>query len=60
MNYQDLILEKSWSDYPVGLSGCRTTDSFFDSCDYDITVFDEKSQNQEVIQFQNNYVKIYK
>jgi hypothetical protein len=59
MNYQDLIHEKSWSDYPVGLSGCRTTDSFFDSCDYDITVFDDKSQNEEVIQFQNNFVKIY-
>jgi hypothetical protein len=59
MNYQDLINEKSWSDYPVGLSGCRTTNSFFDSCDYDITVFDDKSQNEEVIQFQNNFVKIY-
>ena len=59
MNYQDLINDKSWSDYPVGLSGCRTTDSFFDSCDYDITVFDGKSQNEEVIQFQNNFVKIY-
>jgi len=59
MNYQDLIHEKSLSDYPVGLSGCKITDSFFDSCDYDITVFDEKSQNDEVIQFQNNFVKIH-
>ena len=59
MNYQVLIHEKSWSDYPVGLSGCRITDSFFDSCDYDITVFDEKSQNDEIIQFQNNFVKIH-
>jgi hypothetical protein len=59
MNYQDLINENSWSDYPVGLSGCRTTDSFFDSCDYDITIFDGKSQNNEIIQFQNNFVKIY-
>jgi hypothetical protein len=59
MNYQDLVNEKSWSDYPVGLSGCRTTNSFFDSCDYDITVFDNKSQNDEIIQFQNNFVKIH-
>ena len=59
MNYQDLVKEKSWSDYPVGLSGCRTRNSFFDSCDYDITVFDNKSQNDEIIQFQNNFVKIH-
>jgi len=59
MNYEDLIKEKSWSDYPVGLSGCRATDCFFDSCDYDITVFDDTSQNNEIIQFQNNFVNIH-
>ena len=59
MNYQDLVKEKSWSDYPVGLSGCRTRNSFFDSCDYDITVFDNKSQNDEIIQFQNNFLNIH-
>ena len=59
MNYQELIKEKSWSNYPVGLSGCRISNSFFDSCDFDITVFDDKSQNDEIIQFQNNFVKIH-
>ena len=59
MNYEDLIREKGWSDFPVGLSGCRTTDNFFDSCDYDITVFDDTSQNDEIIQYQNNFLKIH-
>jgi hypothetical protein len=59
MNYEDLIREKSWSGYPVGLCGCRTGDTFFDSCDYDITVFDDKAQNEEIIQFQNNFIKIH-
>jgi hypothetical protein len=59
MNYEDLIREKEWSDFPVGLSGCRTTDNFFDSCDYDITVFDDTSQNDEIIQYQNNFLKIH-
>ena len=59
MNYKDLIREKGWSDFPVGLSGCRATDNFFDSCDYDITVFDDTSQNDEIIQYQNNFVKIH-
>ncbi|MDH3618243.1 MAG: hypothetical protein OEM89_05905 [Nitrosopumilus sp.] len=59
MNYQDLVKEKMWSNHPVGLSGCRTTNSFFDSCDYDITVFDDKSHEDEVIPFHNNFLKIY-
>jgi hypothetical protein len=59
MNYEDLIREKEWSDFPVGLSGCRATDNFFDSCDYDITVFDDTSQNDEIIQYQNNFLKIH-
>lgn len=59
MNYQALIEENSWSKYPVGLSGCRSTGPSFDSCDYDITVFDEKIQNDEIIQFENNFIKIH-
>jgi hypothetical protein len=59
MNYEDLIEAKGWSEYPVGLSGCRMTNSSFDPCDYDITVFDNKTQNDEIIQFQNKFVKIH-
>jgi len=59
MNYKALIDENSWSEYPVGLSGCRIGDAFFDSCDYDITVFDDEIQNDEIIQFENNFVKIH-
>jgi len=59
MKYDDLIKEKGWSEFPVGLSGCRVTDSFFESCDYDITVFDNTSQNDEIIKFQNNFLKIH-
>lgn len=59
MNYKALIDENSWFEYPVGLSGCRIGDAFFDSCDYDITVFDDKIQNDEIIQFENNFVKIH-
>ncbi|HUU48485.1 MAG TPA: hypothetical protein VMW55_06855 [Nitrosopumilaceae archaeon] len=59
MNYQALIDENSWSECPVGLSGCRTRDSFFDSCDYDITVFDDKIQNDKIIQFEKSFVNIH-
>jgi len=59
MNYQALIDENSWSNYPIGLTGCRISDSFFDSCDYDITIFDDKIQNDEIIHFENDFVKIH-
>ena len=59
MDYQVLIDEKDWSRYPVGLGGCRTGNSFFDSCDFDLTVFDDKIQDDEIIQFQNNFIKIH-
>ena len=59
MNFEELIQEKSWSNYPVGLSGCRAGETFFDSCDYDFTVFDETSQDNEIFEFQNSFVNAY-
>ncbi|MFQ5440796.1 MAG: hypothetical protein ACE5DL_04965 [Nitrosopumilaceae archaeon] len=59
MNYRTLIDENSWSEYPLGLSGCRSGESFFDSCDFDITIFDNKIQNEEIIEYENNFVKIH-
>ena len=59
MNFTQLIQEKDWSKYPVGLSGCRNSDNYFDKCDYDITIFDNKPLNDEIILFQNNFVKIH-
>ena len=59
MNFEELIRERNWSDYPIGLSGCRTSDYSFETCDYDITVFDNKSQNDEIIIFQNNFINIH-
>ncbi len=58
MDYQKLIKEKSWSNYPIGLGGCRVA-TFFDSCDFDLTIFDEAIKNEEIIQFQNNFIKIH-
>ena len=59
MNYEDLIQEKSWSNYPVGLSGCRTGNSFLDSCDYDFTIFDNSNKPDEIFQFQNNFINAH-
>ena len=48
-------------DYPnilLGLGGCRTSYLSFDSCDYDIFVFDEKSESDKIIKFDDEFVTI--
>ena len=34
-------------------------DYFFDSCDYDLMVFDENSSNNQIISFENNLITIH-
>ena len=49
MDFKKFIQNQELSNFPIGLGGCRNMDSFFDSCDYDIMVFDENRSNREVI-----------
>ena len=59
MDFKKFIESQELSDHPIGLGGCRNMDSFFDSCDYDIMVFDENRSNREVISFENNLVTLH-
>lgn len=59
MNFQELITQNHWEGYPIGLSGCRTSDFSLDVCDYDITVFDEKPDLGEIVQYKNEFIKIH-
>ena len=47
------------SNFSIGLGGCRTMDYSFDSCDYDLMVFDENSSNNQIILFENNLITIH-
>ena len=59
MNFEELITQNNWEKYPIGLSGCRTSDFSLDVCDYDITVFDEQTKNDEIIEYKNNFVNVH-
>lgn len=59
MDFKKLIEDKNWDGYSVGLGGCRAGNYFFDQCDYDITVFDNKNLDDELLEFQNKFVKIH-
>ena len=59
MDLKKFIEIQGLSAFPIGLGGCRNSDHFFDSCDYDIMVFDENRSNREVISFENNLVTLH-
>ena len=53
------IEENGLSGYPVGLGGCRISDSSFDSCDYDVFVFDEKSESDKITKYDDEFVILH-
>lgn len=57
MNAKKIIQEYGFSNFPIGLGGCKISEHFFDSCTFDIVVFDEK-QDSEIITFENELIKI--
>jgi len=59
MDFKKFIQNQELSDFPIGLGGCRKMDYFFDSCDYDLIVFDENPSNNEIISFEGNLITIY-
>ena len=46
MDLKKIIQEQNLSDSPIGLGGCRLSENHFDSCGFDLMVF-------EVISFQS-------
>ena len=59
MDFKKFIQNQGLSDFPIGLGGCRNLDNFFDSCDYDLMIFDETSANDEIVSFENNLITIH-
>lgn len=59
MDLKKIIEEQSLTNFPIGLGGCRATNFFFDSCDYDITVFDGKLEPCKIIFSDEHFIKIH-
>ena len=59
MDLKKFIKNQGLSNFPIGLGGCRTMDYSFDSCDYDLMVFDENSSNNQIVSFENNLITIH-
>lgn len=59
MDFKKFINENNLLSYPIGLTGCRSKKINFDTCDYDLTVFDNSKQNDKVIEFDSSYVFLH-
>jgi len=59
MDLKKIIEEQKMSDFPIGLGGCRLSENHFDSCGFDMVVFDGKSDSDKIIQFNNEFVLIH-
>ena len=59
MDIEKFIDYHKLSDFPIALGGCRISDLHFDSCNYDIIIFDEKLEQEKIIQFDGDFVVIH-
>ena len=59
MEIQKFIVENQLSGCPIGLGGCRISDLSFDPCDYDLFIFDGKSEPAKIVQHGDEFVTIH-
>jgi hypothetical protein len=59
MDIKKFIKEEGLPNFPIGLGGCRISDHFFDSCGYDIFVFDGKSEPEKIVKLGDEFVIIH-
>ncbi len=53
------FVEKFSLTNPVGLGGCRNEGNNFDCCEYNLTVFDNKQEQDSIIYFEGEVVKLH-
>jgi len=54
------FIEKfSLTQFPIALGGCKNEGNSFDSCEYDIIVFDDKDEKESIIDYENEMVRLH-
>ena len=59
MDIKKLLEEHSLSQFPAGLGGCKNNGPSYECCEYNVTVFDNKNENDFVVEFENELAKIH-
>ena len=58
MDLKKFLADQNMQGIPSGLSGCRAHGNQFDSCDYDVVVFDGK-QGDHAVEYDGQLVKLH-
>ena len=56
MDLKNIIDSQNLSEFPIGLAGCRNSNNFFESCPFDIIIFDEKKENPKIVKINENFI----
>jgi len=59
MDFNKLLSTVSSKNFPVALGGCRSDETAHDCCEFNITIFDGKKENDTIINFENDLVQIH-
>ena len=59
MDIKKFVEEQRLSSFPIGLGGCKISDLYFDSCAHDVVIFDEKSESDKVVKFEDDLVVVH-
>ena len=59
MDTQKFLEKFSLTQFPIALGGCRNDGNSFDSCEYDITIFDNKDENDSIMDFGDEIVRLH-
>lgn len=59
MQTKDIVDKLSLSNSAVGLGGCKAHKTTLDCCEYDITIFDDSTQKNEIKTIEDNIIQIH-
>ena len=59
LDVKNLLEKLPVNGYPVGLGGCRSQNTNYDCCEYDITIFDGKKQSESIFESDGVFYHIY-
>jgi len=59
VNIKNFLEKYSLTNSPVGLGGCKNSGHSHECCEYNITIFDGTQQEDSVMEFENEFVKIH-
>ena len=59
MEYKKILENLSIENHPVGMGGCKNHGSSYDCCEYDITIFDGKKDEESFLVHDGVFYHIY-